>query len=508
MENLIALAHDLARHDSRRGYLDYLRHVVVDSRPAPQRFASAARHWQWERASRLAPPLEALMGMRPEWGGPRYFWSTLARGHDKTTGLGRLANYALFASRRPLMLVAAAADRDQAALLTDAMRREAELNPWLGEKLAFRRDEVEGPGGLLRVLTSDAPTAAGLRADIVICDEIVHWQRRDLWDMLWSGLHKRAGAMCVVITNAGVKRSWQWDIKEAARGSAAWEVYEAEGRLDTWMSEADVAEARRLLLPSEARRLLDNRWIDPAEESGFLAPADIEACEALWGELGLGAASAQGRGAAGVEYWAGIDYGPKRDRTALSVLHQRPSGLMVVSRLDVWQGRPEAPVQIADIRAWVRAAREDYPGLSLIVDPYQLDELCQDLGRSMRVERFEARGGKANYEMAEALRSLVVNRSITWPPNCALLHTNGQNETFKDELLSLVTRKMSYGYRIDHEATKHDDRAVAVGMAAWRLLQAGLPQRFNPPKIELPETRLAHNYSGRRAEGRGLYGMR
>jgi hypothetical protein len=503
----VKLARALAHSDSQRGFLHHLRHLVVDSSPEPARFSTVARHWQWEQAARLAPILEDVMGVAEgrSYDGPRCFWRTLARGHDKTSSLGRLCNYALMYSRRRLEIDVAAADRDQAALLTEAMWKESELN-WFKDRLKFMKGEVRGPGGRVNVLTADAPTAAGRKPDILICDEITHWGGKALWDMLYSGLSKRPHALCVVITNAGVRDTWQWDIKEMAKTQPRrWEVYEAPGRLDTWMSESDLAADRLLLTPSEARRLLDNVWVDPAEESGFLSREDLEECERLGVELGLSYAL---RGRPGAEYWAGIDYGPKRDRTGLSVLHQRPSGLIVVDRLDVWQGSPGAPVLIADIRAWVRAAREDFPGLSLIVDPYQLDEMCQDLGRSMRVERFEARGGKGNYEMAEALRSLVVNRSIAWYPGAGSLEMpDGTVEDIKKELLSLITRPMSYGYRFDHEATKHDDRAVAVGMAAWRLLQGPGHQTFKaPPAVERPANRVV-NFRTQRAEARGLYGM-
>lgn len=504
---LVTLWHELAGADSRRGFLSHLRHVVIDSRPSPQRFAAAARPWQWEWAALLGPALEdAAWGGVRGYSGPRCFWRTLARGHDKTTGLARVVNFALAFGTRPLAIDAAAADGEQAALLLAAMRKELDLNPWMGKAVKLRRDGADGPGGTLKILTSDAPSAAGRIPDVIICDEITHWKSKALWDMLWSSVDKRENTLVVVITNAGVKDSWQWDLKEGAKGSPRrWVVYEAPGRLDTWMSEVNIAEDRKLLTPSEARRLLDNEWIDPAEESGYLSAADIVACEALGRDLGL---VYNTRGVPGQDYWASIDYGPKRDRTALAIMHQRESGLVVIDRLDVWQGSREEEIQIAAIRSWMHEATQQFPSLRVVIDPYQLKEFSQDWAKWIHIEEWEARGGKSNYAMAELLRSLIVNKQIAWYPGAGILPVNGgQLETLSDELRSLVTKRATYGYRIDHVASKHDDRAVCIGMGAVKLLGGpghtpfrrppGMPAALpNPLRIRVTS-----------AEGRGLYGM-
>ena len=506
-QKVLDVAYELAEQDSRRGYLPYLRHVVIDSRPEPARFSAIARPWQWEFAGRYAPALEAVTGLRGNYSGPQGYWHTLARGHDKTTALARVANWVLSFGRRQITAVIAAADQDQAALLTDAMQVEAELNPWIDSKLKFMRDGVLGPGGFLEVITSDAPTAAGKRADLIICDEVTHWRNKALWDTLVSGWSKRQDAVLIVITNAGVKGSWQWDVKEEAKSiPRRWVVYEAPGRLPSWMSEQQVEDDRRLLTPSEARRLLDNIWIDPAEESGFLHRADIERCEALGRELGLTYCT---QGKPGQEYWAGIDYGPKRDRTALSICHQTESGLVILDRLDVWQGSPHAPIQIAEVRSWLQESRQQFPDLHVVVDPHELEELVQDYERHIPIERYESRGGKGNYHLAESLRSLIVNQSLAWYPGAGSLPVEGQVEDFKQELLHLVTRQMPYGYRIDHEATKHDDRAVAVGMPCVCILRRPRATQFRkPPQVEKSPVQTVPIRIRTTAEQRGIYGMK
>ena len=89
----------------------------------------------------------------------------------------------------------------------------------------------------------------------------------------------------------------------------------------------------------------------------------------------------------------------------------------------------------------------------------------------------------------------------------ALPLADGRLETLADELRGLITVRTSYGYRIDHEATKHDDRAVAIGMACVKILERAPHRRFVKPEIvekSAPEPLKSRRIS---AEGRGLYGM-
>lgn len=503
----VAVYDQVADLESRRGFLHFCAHVVIDSRPEPRRFSEAAYPWQWEWAQTFAPALEYVMGLRATYSGPDSFWRTLARGHDKTTGLARAVNYALVYGKRHVEIDVAAADKEQAALLLAAMQVEANLNPWYGRRLSLTKDGGEGPSGRFTVMTSDAPSAAGRRPDLIIIDEVTHWKNDKLWDMLISGVDKRPGAVTAVITNAGIKDSWQWKKKEDFKKSWRWNVYEAPGRLPTWMSERHVAETAKAMRPSEARRLLYNIWTDPAEESDYLTRAEMLACVDLGRERGL---HYRVKGERGLTYWAGIDYGPKRDRTALSVSHQALDGVIELDRLDVWQGQQDDRVAISRIREWVDQQRAAFNDLHLVVDTYQLEELCQDYERRLPVTRFEARGGKANYEMAENFRSSVVNRQIAFYEGAGAIPVDGEIQDLVDEVASLITKKMVYGYRFDHDAQGHDDRTVAVAMPALIMLSGPRPAKFEKPPalakpIPIPPLRNPNRLS---AETRGLWGTK
>lgn len=506
-------AYKLADQMSGQSGTGYLQNVVIDSRPEARPFRLVAREWQWERARKIMPALEALAGFRSDYSGPVSFCEILPRGHDKTTGLARCMNWLLGYSKRKLRLIGAAGDRDQAALITQSMLDEVQWNPWLKGKLKFNRNKVFGPGGWAEIISADAPSSYGLKADLYLLDEWTHWKDDKFWTSLLSGRAKIPNALFLILSNAGLKNTWQWEAVQVMQASPMWDYWEAPGQLDTWMSAEQIAEDRKLLPPAEARRLYDNVWIDPAEASGYLTREEIQSCADLGRQLGL---TWTFHGRSGIRYWLSVDYGPKRDRTTCGVYHQEPSGFLVVDQMLVLQGSPESPVKIDTIRDWLESVRKNFQDCSLVVDPYQLEDLCQEYEQRMPVKRFEARGGKSNYEMAAKLRSIIVNKQIAWYAGMgSITLPNGRADTLEDELVSLVLRPMTYGYRFDHELTKHDDRAVNMGMAVVQMLEQMKPPAWVGPEQvvqpvqekERPESVIDYLKQIRGGNQRLIYGI-
>jgi hypothetical protein len=457
------------------GFKYFLERTVIDCTatedPEPKMFVDVAEPWQLYQSLTLAPAIEAVtkIGTKP-YRGPRFFWRGMPRGHDKTSSIARMCNWILAYSKRNLSGICTAADRDQAALLTDFMQREAALNPWYNKHLDFKRDRVVGRNGTtLRVLAADAYGAYGLRNDFTICDELTHWTVEELWHAIATGIHKRPGAVLVVLTNAGVKGSWQWDVRNQAANSKS------------WMTSEQALDGQRGLPNAVVRRLHKNQWIDPAEESGYVTRADALQCEDLGRELGL---KENEEGDPSFEYVAAIDYGPRKDRTVCVIGH-RVNDRFEVDKMDVWQGRDfpiTKTVPIKVVEDWIETVRHNFPKVTFIIDPYQMESTIQKYSGTCRVEKFDARGGKGNMEMAILLRDLIVNKRLAWYPDCGRIMApaklGGQEltwSTLPDEFADLVLKFMNYGFRFDNVNNKHDDRVVALGMAAWRAM--GGPRR-------------------------------
>jgi hypothetical protein len=447
---------------SARNYLD---HVILDSRPEPRPFRMLAEQWQWDLLLQITPALEAIAGVRKDYSGPRSFWFTLPRGHDKTSAIARLCNWILAFCRHRVTAVAGAADKEQAGLLSDFMEAEAKLNSWLAPRLHFKNYLVEGQhDSQLKIISAEAFSSFGLKSDLYVLDELTHWPKRDLFDVLISGREKRPGSALVIITNAGTVRSWQWNaLQEAKRNPKDWVVFEANGRLASWMNDARVESMRRLLPAGMAKRVLDNKWIDPSEEAGFLTRAESELCIALGNELGL---CRRAKGQPDIEYVAAIDYGMVKDRTVCVVVHRDSQRRIIVDRMDVMTGSKENRIRVDSIEAWIEEVRRDFNRPHLVVDPYQMESTIQKYEGRLKVERFESRGGKSNYEMAQNLRGLIVSNRLAFYPSCGEIIVDGEVSSLVDELSSLLLVPTSYGYRFDHTNHEHDDRAVALGMAS------------------------------------------
>jgi phage terminase large subunit-like protein len=455
------IAFSLLNRFSRESLEHYLDSVVINSSPEPARFGDVADPWQRELLAPQIPALEWLAGLNPSYTGPQRFLSILARGHDKSSLEGRFCNWLLAYSRRLINGSVIAKDRDQARIILDSAKKEAALNPWLNAHLTFGKNEITGPSGRIQIIPADAGSAFGLQDNFYIVDEITHWKPgvgEEMWQAISSGFGKVSPTVVMVITNAWVIGSWQHElvIKTAMTDPTFWQVFYRQGRLASWLKPEILDRDRKMLPGAVARRVFDNVPIDPVVESGYLDPDDVRACQS-------DAVVPHVSRMPGYRYVVGVDYGATRDRNAMCVLHLEPDGRVIVDLLEVWQGTPSARIQVEAVEKWVQTQIENYRPSALVFDPYQMEGTCQKFERANKnVIRFNSRGGSGNMELAMHLRGLIANKRLQWKPSAGRLDT----ETFADELIALVTKVMPYGWRLDHTAAMHDDRAVAVGMAA------------------------------------------
>ncbi|MEM1060774.1 MAG: hypothetical protein AAGJ97_00450 [Planctomycetota bacterium] len=321
--------------DSSRSLAAYLGSVVIDCSPEPRRWADVWEPWQVEIVRPMVPAIEQVMGYRSGYDGPRHFWYTLPRGCDKTGLQGRISNGVLGFGRRPVRGAAVAADRDQARLMRDSMEAEAALNPWLARRLNFNNYVVRGQGGSFDILSSDYESNSGRRDSLSVCDEPTTWKSRGMFDMQLSGSIKTPDSVFVVITNAGVRGSWQWDVKEQAKSDPNWHVYESPpGRHPaSWLNHEDIASARSLMTTSHARRVFDNVWTNQTD-SAILSAELVEersrpAREVLWpGE-------AIPRGYKSGPLYLGFDVGRSQDVSAVAVFERCRDGSLPLRVLRV-----------------------------------------------------------------------------------------------------------------------------------------------------------------------------
>lgn len=397
--------------------------------------------------------------MRPGYDGPKSFFDILPRGHDKSSLEARIGSWLVVASKNPITGYIVATDKDQGALIVQAAEEEHRHNDWW--PIEITKDAIIGPMGQIKVVPADAASAFGFRGDFFIFDELTHWKNQNVWKAVMSGRHKRPSSVICILSNAGLLRSWQHEEYLKSLQDPGWVVYETKGTVASWLKPDDVASARRRLPPSEAARLIDNKWIDPAEEFDYIRRSEAVECEKLGASLGL--FYRLRRDPAVGNYIAVIDYGARRDRCVMLVMHQDATLRKIVDRMDVWSKGDERMVSPARVRQWAEDIHKAFAPALFVIDEWQMLATIEWLEQhNIPVEAFNFRGGQGNFQMAQVLRGSIVDRELAWYPGCGQLG----DESLVDELSALVVKKMSYGFRFDHERQMHDDRAVALGMGA------------------------------------------
>jgi hypothetical protein len=388
------------------------------------------------------------------------------RGHSKTTDMALQVAWILQYAARTVRGIAAAADQDQARLIhaavADLVRQNAALCPDLDVQQNQVRHRITR--SRLEVISSDVSSSWGQLPDFVICDELCHWPRPELWYSLCSSAAKQPHCVLAVLTNAGVGTGWQWEVREAARTSPDWHFSSLAGSQAPWITAAALDEQRRLLPPAVYARLWDNVW--QHSDGEFVTLAEAEACRDP--SLAL-----RSRGEPQRRYFAAVDYAEKRDRTVGVVVH-REGERIVVDRLDVAVPRPEHPVPVSWVEDWIAQTAAHFGSVRFVLDEYQLVGVIQKLSACCDIARFDFAAGRGNHALTMALRNLIVHRRVRWYAGCGQIDSDGARDDLETELASLIVRETAGGrLRLDHrrDAASHDDRAFALGAACLEALR-------------------------------------
>ncbi len=425
--------------------------------PTGERWAAAWKDDPWIVRDVLTPILERNAD------GPRYrvVWIELSRGSAKTSLVAGVALVAALTAYGTNVFPMAS-DQDQARLILEALGGQCRRNPKLGQRLKQARDlfAVKQNGSFIRVLASDAPSGFGLGPDarrlLFICDELTQWRTRDMFDMAMTTLPKVRDAQLIVITNAGVRGSWQEEARRQVEAMAAdgrAYLFAAEGVIASWLRAEDLALAEAGTHPTTFARYFGNIWVDAA--SAFITREDLGRCvDPTWRPQ----VEADGDGS---RYVYAVDLGLTRDRTARAVAHYDPGEERVVlDDLRVWQGTKDDPVLITDIEADMERCDAAFRQPVMLADPWQMQGTIQRLAGRYRLQEFTFTAENVR-RLSETLYSLLHNGQLRLYPDAEL----------ERELLRLEAKETSYGWRIDHRSGGFSDRAIALGMACLHAVQ-------------------------------------
>ncbi len=311
----------------------------------------------------------------------------------------------------------------------------------------------------------------GALPDFVVCDELCHWPRPDLWHSLLSSAAKQAHCVLTVLTNAGIGRGWQWDVREHARHDPAWYFSSLEGPQAPWITQHWLDEQRALLPLPVYERLWLNNW--QHSDGEFITLAEAEACRDA-------ALTRQEWGRPSRAYVAVVDYAEKHDLTVGCVCH-REGPRVVVDRMDVVQPAPARPTPVQWVDDWIAVIARQFPHVQFVIDPHQLVGTIQRLQHRHDIIRFEFLAGTANHDLAVTLRQHLLERRVAWYPGCGQIPTAERRDDLETELASLLLKQSASGrVRIDHhrDGVHHDDRSFALGAACLHLSRAPMVPDF------------------------------
>ncbi len=386
-----------------------------------------------------------------------HFYGGRPRGHDKSGTGGGVATTEMFLGPPGQQLFLAAADEDQARIVFDDVIGKLRRNPllWPSVKVKQREVLVTATGSRLRVLSSDAPTAYGLRPDVIIADELAEWRGRALWESLWSAMVKRPRSRMIVLTTAG----WDFggvarEVWELAQREEGW-VFSDRGQCASWIDPKRLEQQRRSLPPHVFARLHENRWVEGA--GAFLTAAEVDGI--------FGALPGTVAGPAAI----GLDLGISRDAAVAALVRRDDSGLVCIETLLTWAPR-SGKVDLVEVedKVAVLAARS---GARVVADPWQAALLAQRLRRKgVAVVEFTF-SAESRRRVFGGLLDLIRGGRLRSRPH----------EALRRELLGLEVTEGASGWRVDHRSGGHDDHAVAVALAAH---QVGDGVRFEGSLLE------------------------
>ncbi len=251
--------------------------LVIDTDDGPMRLSEVMDDWQREDFRALDPGFMRAVGHRVE-GGHSRAWLERGRGHSKTQDQAVMATWALAFAPRTIKGVAAANDREQARLMRDSIERLLRSNRWLEKAIEIYQYKVSNrhTGSELEIISADSHGAYGHLLDFLLVDEIGNWKRTSepFWTALISTAGKRRNCMTVVISNAGFKQSWPYQVREAVRQDPNWYFHSLNGPVASWIGERQLSEQRRLLPHQQYARLWENVWSSGTGDG--LNPAWVE----------------------------------------------------------------------------------------------------------------------------------------------------------------------------------------------------------------------------------------
>ncbi len=140
--------------------------------------------------------------------------------------------------------------------------------------------------------------------------------------------------------------------------------------------------------------------------------------------------------------------------------------------MEAWQGTRANPLNLQVVEDFVAEVSERYGSPPVLFDPFQTVGMMQRLrARGVRVQEVTFTPAVVG-RLALVLHQLIRSHRLAIPDDPELV----------DELANVRLRETSPGIvRMDHDHGRHDDRAIAIALAARHLLD--MPTAVRPAVV-------------------------
>ncbi len=370
------------RQRASEDFLFFVQGVVIPSAHGPVPFGDCIADFQMDFFRDLSPSLHAIRegDMPPK----RRFWMERTKKAAKDSDLALCILWLMAFSRKPLKIQVCAAHQRQAGIIRGRVLEIIHWNPWLNRLVEVQQNSVVNRKKRSTVWTRIEATdskggAHGETPDLLILNELVHVAK---WQAMEDHMNNADGVpmgVVVVSTNAGVKgtKAELWR-KNALANKERWSVHIWNKR-SPWVSEADVAEAkRRDPIGAEFKRLWQGLWISGS--GGAVDDAMIDGCFVLDGPVTAPEL--------GYQYVAGLDLGVSHDH----------SGAIVVG-----VNRVEQLLKVGYLKGWEPSIPNDKNKLE--VDSKDVEKTCLMMQRTFNLKSFWYDPAAGGSFMAQRLRS-------------------------------------------------------------------------------------------------------
>lgn len=283
-----------------------------------------------------------------------------------------------------------AGSKEQAKILFAMARTMVESSPMLSAQSKLYRDAIEVPstGSVWRVMAADARLAHGPNPSVAIIDELWTHRTPELYEAFASAGAARRQPLIIVITTAGWSKDtvahaqylrgqsnrdggaffyrwWEAPSGAAIDDRAAWRKANPSRWVTFDYLEGELRRAKALGLEAQFRRWHMNEWSSGQE---IAIPAE------LWRR-----GRARPRIPDGVDVVIGVDTAPKRDSTAVALVHRDEAGVHNV-RVEHMAADPETGyLDYELLKDTIREACRRYSVSRILFDPYNVTQTMLEL---------------------------------------------------------------------------------------------------------------------------------